>query len=138
MSTTSTHLLVPIAREQRETCLGPDGSAAHVMRVIRMVQGRWKLLILFRLYADPFVRTLQLQRDLQGISQKMLTQQLRELATHRLIERTDFGERPLRVEYRLSKSGRELVPILGAAKAFSLEYPASAQSRGQVLAASDK
>lgn len=109
MSETSTHLLVPTGHEQRETCLGPDGSAAHVMRVIQMVRGRWKLLILFRLYADPSVRTLQLQRDLQGISQKVLTEQLRELAAHLLIERTDFGERPLRVEYRLSKAGRELV-----------------------------
>jgi DNA-binding HxlR family transcriptional regulator len=124
MSETSTHLLVPTGPEQREACLGPDGSATHVMRVIQMVRGRWKLLILFSLYADPSVRTLQLQRDLPHISQKVLTQQLRELAAHRLIERTDFGEMPLRVEYRLSKTGRELMPILGAAKAFSLKHPA--------------
>jgi DNA-binding HxlR family transcriptional regulator len=94
-----------------------------------MVQGRWKLLILFRLYADPAVRTLQLQRDLRGISQKVLTQQLRELAADRLIERTDFGEKPRRVEYRLSDAGRELVPILGAAKAFSVKHAASSQIR---------
>ncbi|WP_218171547.1 winged helix-turn-helix transcriptional regulator [Pseudomonas gingeri] len=42
--------------------------------------GRWKLPIIFRLYADPSLRTLQLKRDLPGISQKMLTQHLRELA----------------------------------------------------------
>jgi DNA-binding HxlR family transcriptional regulator len=94
------------------------------MRVIRMVQGRWKLLILFRLFADPSVRTLQLKRDLEGVSQKVLTQNLRELAEDRLIERTDFGERPLRVDYRLTDMGRALVPILGAAKAFSLDHPA--------------
>ncbi|WP_431257330.1 winged helix-turn-helix transcriptional regulator [Roseateles chitinivorans] len=114
---------MPIPREQREACLGPEGSAAHVIRVIRMIQGQWKLLILFRLYADPSIRTLQLKRDLAGISQKVLTQQLRELAGHRLIERIDFGEKPLRVEYRLSEMGRELVPILGAAKGFSLRHP---------------
>lgn len=124
MSETSTHLFVPTVREQREACLGPDGSAAQVIRVIHMVQGRWKLLILFRLHADPSVRTLQLKRDLQGVSQKVLTQQLRELAVDGLIERTDFAERPLRVDYRLTEMGHALVPILGTAKAFSLKHPA--------------
>jgi len=124
MSETSTHLLVPTGRGQRGACLGPDGSAAQVMRVIRMVQGRWRMPIIFRLYADSPVRTLQLKRDLQGVSLKVLTQHLRELAKHGLIERTDFGEKPLRVEYRLSEMGRGLVPILRAAKDFSLRYPA--------------
>ena len=41
-----------------------------------------------------------------------------------MVERTDFGEKPLRVEYRLSKAGRELVPIVGAVKAFSLKHSA--------------
>ena len=79
MSKESTHLLVPTGVEQREACLGPHGSTAHVTRLIQMVQGRWKLLVLFQLYADPSVCSLQLRRDLQGISQKVLTQQLREL-----------------------------------------------------------
>eukprot|EP01030_Chromulinospumella_sphaerica_P006275 gene6275-6134_t len=52
-----------------------------------MIQSRWKLPILFRLYADPSIRTLQLKRDLPGISQKMLTAHLRELARDGLIER---------------------------------------------------
>jgi DNA-binding HxlR family transcriptional regulator len=89
-----------------------------------MIQGRWKLPILFRLYADPAMRTLQLKRDLRGISQKVLTQQLRELANDRLIQRVDFGEKPLRVEYRLSPIGRELMPVLIAARAFSVVHAA--------------
>jgi DNA-binding HxlR family transcriptional regulator len=89
-----------------------------------MIQGRWKLPILFRLYADPSMRTLQLKRDLQGISQKVLTQHLRELADDRLIVRVDFGEKPLRVEYRLSEMGRQLLPVLIAARKFSVSYPA--------------
>ena len=101
MDRTSTHLFVPTAREERDVCLGPDGAVAHVSRVIRMIQGRWKLPILFRLYADPSMRTLQLKRDLPGVSQKMLTQHLRELADDGLVERVDFGEKPLRIEYQL-------------------------------------
>lgn len=119
---TSTHFFVPIAQDARDVCLGPDGSVAHVTRVMRMIQGRWKLPILFRLYADPSIRTLQLKRDLGGVSQKVLTQHLRELADDGLIERADFGERPLRVEYRISVKGRELVPVLGAMRLFSQHY----------------
>ncbi|MDQ0390704.1 winged helix-turn-helix transcriptional regulator [Labrys monachus] len=120
---TSTHLKVPATDEERSACLGPEGSAAHVIRVVRMMQGRWKLPILFRLYADPVLRSSQLRRDMPGISQKMLTQHLRELEQDRLIERTDFGEKPLRVEYRLSERGRRLLPVLMAARAFSAEHP---------------
>ncbi|WP_426076228.1 winged helix-turn-helix transcriptional regulator [Janthinobacterium sp. PSPC3-1] len=127
MNKTSTHLFVPIelsSAQHRANCLGPDGAVAHVSRVIRMIQGRWKLPILFRLYADEAMRTLQMKRDLPGISQKVLTQQLRELVSDLLIERIDFNEKPLRVEYRLSSLGRELMPVLIAARAFSVQHAA--------------
>jgi DNA-binding HxlR family transcriptional regulator len=125
MDETSTHLYVPIPQEEKEACLGPDGSVAHVTRVIRMIHGRWKLPILFRLYADPAIRTLQLKRDLPGISQKMLTQHLRELADDGLVERVDFAEKPLRVEYRLTGMGQRLLPVLIAARTFSTRHPRS-------------
>jgi DNA-binding HxlR family transcriptional regulator len=124
MDETSTHLYVPTPQEEREVCLGPDGSVAHVTRVIRMIHGRWKLPILFRLYADPSMRTLQLKRDLPGISQKMLTQHLRELADDGLVDRVDFCEKPLRVQYQLSEMGRQLLPVLIAARRFSSRHPA--------------
>jgi DNA-binding HxlR family transcriptional regulator len=124
MDENSTHFYVPISQETREVCLGPEGSVAHVARVIRMIQGRWKLPILFRLYADPSMRTLQLKRDLPGVTQKVLTEQLRELANDGLIERIDFGERPRRVEYQLSEMGRQLLPVLIATRKFSVGHPA--------------
>lgn len=119
----STHFYVPTSVEERGLCLGPEGSVAHVIRVVRMIQGRWKLPILFRLYADPAIRTLQLKRDLPGITQKVLTAHLRELAEDRLIERVDFGEKPLRVEYQLSEMGRQLLPVLIATRQFSMSHP---------------
>lgn len=88
-----------------------------------MITGRWKLPILFRLYAAPSLRTLQLKRDMPGVSQKMLTQHLRELENDRLIERRDFGEQPPRVEYQLTDRGRGLMPVLMEARAFSVRYP---------------
>ena len=93
-------------------------------RVMKMISGRWKLPILFRLFAEPSIRTLQLKRDMPGISQKMLTQHLRELEEDGLIERRDFGEKPPRVEYRLSQAGRALMPVLMAAREFSRDYSA--------------
>ena len=122
MLDTITHLKVPMDQEERSACLGPDGSVAHVARVMKMISGRWKLPILFRLFAEPSIRTLQLKRDMPGISQKMLTQHLREMEEDRLIERRDFGEQPPRVEYRLSQAGRALMPVLMAAREFSRDY----------------
>jgi DNA-binding HxlR family transcriptional regulator len=88
-----------------------------------MIQGRWKLPILFRLYADPTMRTSELKRDLAIISQKMLTQHLRELEKDGLIKRIDFGEKPLRVEYQLSQAGKDLLPVLIATRNFSVGHP---------------
>ncbi|MCQ8239670.1 winged helix-turn-helix transcriptional regulator [Rhizosaccharibacter radicis] len=93
-----------------------------MIRVVRMIQGRWKLPILFRLYAAP-LRTLQLKRDLSGISQKMLTQHLRELERDGLVVRTDHGERLPRVEYGLSDAGLRLLPLLREARDFSRAHP---------------
>jgi DNA-binding HxlR family transcriptional regulator len=122
MNRTSTHLYVPILRQDRTTCLGPDGAVAHVTRTMKMIQGRWKLPILFRLYAEPSMRTLQLKRDIPGISQKMLTQHLRELTDDGIVERFDVAEKPLHVEYRLSKMGKRLMPVLRAMRMFSANY----------------
>lgn len=123
MSQTSTHFFVPISAAHKQVCLGPDGAAAHVARTMRMLQGRWKLPILFRLVAEPSMRTLQLKRDIPGISQKMLTQHLRELVEDGIVERRDFGEKPLHVAYRLTEMGRDLMPVLLQMRHFSADHP---------------
>ncbi|HEY0291181.1 MAG TPA: helix-turn-helix domain-containing protein [Hansschlegelia sp.] len=123
MNEAITHFKVPIEREPREVCLGPDGSVAHVTRVLRMITGRWKLPILFRLFAEPSMRASQFMRDIPDISQKMLTQHLRELECDGLVARRDFGEQPPRVEYGLTVAGRCLMPVLMAAREFSRDYP---------------
>jgi DNA-binding HxlR family transcriptional regulator len=90
-----------------------------------MVQGRWKLPILFRLFADPTLRTLQLKRELGSISQKVLTQHLRELADDGLITRVEHVGKVLHVEYQLTEMGRQLRAVLVAARAFSVDHPAA-------------
>ena len=124
---TTTHLKVPTWKENE--CLGPDGSAWHVSRVFRMLQGRWKLPIMFRLFARSSMRTLELKRSLPGISQKMLTQHLRELVSDGLIHRIELPGAIKAVDYELSEVGRRLVPVLTAARDFSICLPATTQSK---------
>jgi DNA-binding HxlR family transcriptional regulator len=123
MSETITHLKVPMEPEDRAVCLGPDGSVAHVTRALRMISGRWKLPILFRLFAEPSMRASQFMRDIPDISQKMLTQHLREMENDGLVVRRDFGEKPLRVEYGLTDAGRSLMPVLTSVREFSRHHP---------------
>jgi DNA-binding HxlR family transcriptional regulator len=82
---------------------------------LRVIQGRWKLLILRELI-EGVRRFSDLQRALadvqQGVSQKVLTAQLRELEADGVVVRTVYPEVPPRVEYSLSELGRELVPVL--------------------------
>jgi DNA-binding HxlR family transcriptional regulator len=130
MNEAITHLKVPVEREDRDVCLGANGSVAHVARVLRMITARWKLPILFRLFAEPSIRTSQFMRDIPDISQKMLTQHLRELEDDGLVARRDFDERPPRVEYSLTLAGRGLMPVLMSVREFSRDYPMPSESQG--------
>ena len=123
MDAARTHQKVPVPQDVRSACLGPNGAVGHVTRTLRMISGRWKMPILFRLYADPIVRSSRLLREIEGISQKMLTQHLRELEQEGLIDRHDFGKQPPRVEYRLTARGYALMPVLLAARQFSANHP---------------
>ena len=82
---------------------------------LKVIQGRWKLLILRELL-EGVRRFSDLQRALggvgQGVSQKVLTAQLRELEADGVIARTVHPEVPPRVEYALMSLGRELMPVL--------------------------
>ncbi|MCJ9749589.1 helix-turn-helix transcriptional regulator [Neorhizobium sp. BETTINA12A] len=123
MEATRTYQKVPVPLDARSVCLGPDGAVAHVTRTLHMISGRWKMPILFRLYADSTMRSSQLLSEIEGISQKMLTQHLRELEQEGLIDRRDFGKQPPRVEYRLTTMGFALMPVLLAARQFSEDHP---------------
>jgi DNA-binding HxlR family transcriptional regulator len=78
---------------------------------LKVIQGRWKLLILREL-VDGIRRFSDLQRALQGVSQKVLTAQLRDLETDGVVHRTVYPEVPPRVEYALTDLGVALLPVL--------------------------
>ena len=76
-----------------------------------VVGGKWKVLILWPLHPEPR-RFGELRREVKGISEKMLIQQLRELEADGIVARKDFHEVPPRVEYSLTKLGEELRPSI--------------------------
>jgi DNA-binding HxlR family transcriptional regulator len=80
---------------------------------LNMVSGKWKMAILWHLTKGT-IRFNELQRMLSAISQKTLTQQLRELERDGLIERQIFPEVLPKVEYRLSKLGSAIIPVLNS------------------------
>jgi DNA-binding HxlR family transcriptional regulator len=82
---------------------------ADFQRAIRTIGGKWKLEILFALM-NGAMRFGALRRSLKGITQHMLTTQLRELEQDDLVLRTQVAEKPLRVEYELTNAACALLP----------------------------
>jgi DNA-binding HxlR family transcriptional regulator len=78
---------------------------------LEIIGGKWKGVILWHL-CHKTLRFSQLRRRLQGVTQKMLTQQLRELERDKLVNRKVYAEVPPRVEYSLTELGRTLEPTL--------------------------
>lgn len=95
--------------------------ACPVATAVALVGGKWKLLILRNLRSRPW-RFNELQRDLEGISQKVLTDSLRQMMDDGLVYRQDYQELPPRVEYGLTDLGREMLPILDALANFGNYY----------------
>jgi len=93
-------------------CLGPGGSAEAVQRAVGKLDGRWKLTIVFRLFAEPVQRFSVLERSIPGVSHKMLVAHLRELERDGVVQRTVHPTVPPKVEYRLTEAGLALRPIL--------------------------
>jgi DNA-binding HxlR family transcriptional regulator len=91
----------------------PDvySSACPSRQVLSRVGDKWSTLVIGILERGT-VRFGVLRREIMGISQKMLTQTLRNLERDGLIERRIFAEVPVRVEYSLTELGKSLVPVL--------------------------
>ena len=79
--------------------------ACPVATAVALVGGKWKLLIIRNLRVRPW-RFNELQRDLEGISQKVLTDSLRQLMDDGLVHRHDYQEMPPRVDYSLTELGK--------------------------------
>lgn len=92
----------------------PTTAAEGVQDALRVLEGRWKLLILFHLFGGKVLRFSELERAIPTISQKMLIQQLRQLERDGMVRRFVHQQVPPKVEYCLTDWGQALCPALDA------------------------
>ena len=95
-----------------------------VATTVALIGSKWKLLIMRNLLSRPW-RFNELQKDLDGISQKVLTDSLRSMEADGLLTRTVYPEVPPRVEYTLTELGCSLRPILEAMRVWGEDYKAA-------------
>jgi DNA-binding HxlR family transcriptional regulator len=107
---------VPVKRKE-------DLPECPVAVTVSLIGNKWKLLIIRNLLVRPW-RFNELHKNLEGISQKVLTDSLRSLEQDGIITRTVYAEVPPRVEYALSELGQSMRPVLDSMKDWGESYKA--------------
>ena len=92
-----------------------------VATTVSLIGSKWKLLIMRNLLARPW-RFNELQKSLEGVSQKVLTDSLRSMEADGIIVRTVYPEVPPRVEYSLSELGESMRSIIKSMEEWGLDY----------------
>lgn len=96
--------------------------ACPVETSLEMISGKWKPRILLHLYRNEVMRYGELKRALDGITAKVLTEQLRELESDTLVKRTEYDQVPPKVEYSLSPFGQTLAPVLDTIAIWGIDH----------------
>lgn len=108
---------------------------------INLIDGKWKCVVLWHLLDEGTLRFNELRRRIPGVTQRMLTNQLRELEADGLINRKIYAQVPPKVEYSLTDMGRGLSPILEALRNWGAEhmdiYPSVLTDGSKVMASAD-
>src|SRR4029453_13103334 len=120
----STDSKVRYSPKSKELYPTPSAGAEGVENALRMLEGRWKLVILFHLFGGKVLRFSELERAIPGISQKMLIQQLRQLEDDDVVRRVVHHQVPPKVEYGLTEWGQALCPALDALLIWAAAQPA--------------
>jgi DNA-binding HxlR family transcriptional regulator len=97
--------------------------AKRVEAALSILEGKWKIVILNRLFARPIWRFSELERAVPGISQRMLSQQLRLLEKCELVKRTVHPQFPPKVEYELTEFGKTLCPAMKTLVDWAMTFP---------------
>ncbi len=102
-------VLTPTKRAGRKA-RGPNAGKCPLTAIMDVIGGKWKGLIWWRL-SGGMSRYGELKRSIEGITPKMLTQQLRELEADGIVSRKVYAEVPPKVEYSLTEYGKTLAPV---------------------------
>ena len=106
----------------RNQVIDPLFPQCPVRNVLSRIGDRWSLLVLLALHEKAeTMRFSDLCRAIPDVSQKMLTSTLRKLEADDLLSRTVYPEVPPRVEYKLTKRGKTLIPLLNQLVDWSLD-----------------
>jgi len=110
---------MPIDRTNKVSC---TNYRCEIEVTLELISGKWKSLILWNLGNSEVIRFNEFRRKIPGITQKMLTQQLRNLEEHGLVNRKIYNQVPPMVEYSLTERGKKLMPILNLMDEWGKEY----------------
>lgn len=111
---TRTHAKVGYSPTGKLEDVTPEMAASGVEDAFRILEGRWKMVIVFQLFANGIMRFSELEKAIPSVSQKMLIQQLRELERDGVVRRTVYPQVPPKVEYGLTEWGKAMCPALDA------------------------
>ena len=111
---TRTHEKVRYIPPSKDAGYTPVTAASGVEQAFKILEGRWKLVILFHLFGGKMLRFSDLERAIPAISQKMLIQQLRQMESDGIVRRIVHHQVPPKVEYGLTEWGQALCPALDA------------------------
>ncbi|WP_055666598.1 winged helix-turn-helix transcriptional regulator [Desnuesiella massiliensis] len=100
----------------------PCDKSCPIEHTVNLIGHKWKVLILRTLFNNGTQRFSELSKGINGISQKMLTQQLRQMEDDGIIYRKVYPEVPPKVEYSLTVLGKSLKPILDEMNSWGIEH----------------
>jgi DNA-binding HxlR family transcriptional regulator len=89
---------------------------------LQLIGGKWKPIIIYHLAIEGIMRFGELKRSIEGITERMLTRQLRELEKDGLVHRKVYHQVPPKVEYSLEPLGAKLIPILQNMREWGVDY----------------
>ncbi len=104
----------------KKRCHTPYGCSVEA--TLAVIGGRWKPVIIFLLLQNDVMRFGELRNAIDGVTQRMLTNQLRELETDQIIHREVYAQVPPKVEYSLTDYGQSLKPIMIAMRDWGAEH----------------
>lgn len=110
---------MPDVRDNKISC---KNYQCEIEVTLEILSGKWKSLLIWELHLKGVIRYNEFRRILPKITQKMLTQQLRELVKYKIVEKKVYPSVPPMVEYSLSELGKGLIPIMTAMDVWGKNY----------------
>jgi len=106
---------------QLKTC-GAKKYYCNVELTLQVIGGKWKPIIIYRLGTEGTLRFSEMKRSIPNITQKMLTQQLRELEADGIVHRKVYPQVPPKVEYSLTELGQSVIPVINSLCQWGSKY----------------